>query len=152
MPSTSKKRLRTQSCQSTARVHHGHASSQLGRDRGCPTQAFTHTFSSSSNKRSLFHIPYSGAGSKSTSSLFHSLTLPGEEPSPTPQLPSLHWTPLSPRLGPPALGKALLRSQQLTWQRRPPNLAAASIQDKQLVLSVHGKPTTFLMAPHGRMS
>lgn len=115
-------------------------------------QGFTHTFSSPSNKSSLFHIPYSRAGSKSASSLFHSLTLPGGGPNSAPWLPSLRQTPIFPRLGPLAPEEALLRTKQLTWQRRLPDLAAASIQDKQLVLSGHGKPATFLMALHRRMS
>lgn len=59
-------------------LEHSKGSPQTGlfpacTDQGCPTQVFTHTFSSPSNKHPLFSTPYSGARLKSTSSLFCSL-------------------------------------------------------------------------------
>ena len=106
MPNSGEKRLRTQSCRSTATVRHGRASSRLGRDRGCPAQVSTHTSSSPSNEKPLFRIPYSRARSKRTSSLFHPLSPPGEGPSPAPRLPSLCRTPLRlPQPGPSCSGQ-----------------------------------------------
>lgn len=47
--------------------------------------------------------------------------------------------------------KVLLRPQHI-WQRRPPDIGATSTQDKQLALSVHRKPVTFLVVLNRRMS
>lgn len=155
--------MRSKDCQTPARKRSGlkvvGAQQGLTTDRPVPslqrlglpnTGVHTHTPSAYPPTNNPYFPPYySGARLKSISHLFCSQTIPGEGLSPALWLLSLHSKPSSlPQAGPSCSSKVLLRTQQLIWQIRPPDIGATSIQDKQLALSVHRKSVTFLVVLH----